>query len=310
MRVFICEELITNLEANISKIKETLSKIDRDNYEAYLIYDFALFESAFCEAMRHILSAFPEKISNEKQLSLPTNVIYNNIFSPQVILSSLIDCEIKKLGKGSLTVLVEAERICAVKLTYEQSRLEEISFFRNLLTHENTPSQCEYLFGKQNCISKHYDIEDSKKDITYLLSVLESFSSEMKNKYSKYTKYRLLESLWSTLFNTPLLKFENCVLIREWETGSDRRKVVGFNFDYIKKASTSISSGEKFFLSMLLQQYSTSINEQYFKFKDIPMLVSIADKKKIYLFLHVMNVYPHLFNGMNMEEGVSGEQNN
>jgi len=70
MRIFICEELINNLEFNINKIKKIQSKIDMDNYEAYFIYTFALFESALCEAIRHILSAFPEKIKSEKQLTL------------------------------------------------------------------------------------------------------------------------------------------------------------------------------------------------------------------------------------------------
>lgn len=213
MRIFICEELINNLKANISKIKKMQPKIDRDNFEAYFIYTFALFESTLCEAMRHMLCAFPEKISNEKQLPFSTDVIYSNMFSPQAILSTLIDGEIKKMGKGSAqTIIAEAERICAVKLLYEKSRLEEISFSRNLLTHENTPSQQEYLLGQQYRRKENYDMERSKKDVAYLLGILESFSSEMETKYSKYTKYRLLEALWNTLFNTPLLKFENCVL--------------------------------------------------------------------------------------------------
>lgn len=49
---------------------------------------------------------------------------------------------------------------------------------------------------------------------------------------------------------------------------------------------------------MLLQQYNTSINSDLFNSNDIPMLVSIASNEKIHLFLHVMSIYPHLFNGM------------
>jgi len=287
------------------------SKIDGDNYEAYFIYTFALFESALSEVMRHMLSAFPEKINNEKQLSLSTDVIYNNIFSPQAIFSTLINSEMKKIGKGSAqTIITEAEFICAVKLVYEQNRLEEISSSRNLLTHENTTSQQEYLFGKPYHKKVNYDMDRARKDAAYLLSILESFSCELKNKYSKYSKYKLLEALWNTLFDTPLLNFKKCVLIREQAAGADQIKVVGFDFDYIKTISDSISSSEKFYLSMLLQQYSTSINEQYFEFNDIPMLVSISDKKKIYIFLHVMTIYPHLFNGMNMEEEFVGELTN
>lgn len=70
MRIFICEELINNLELNINKIKEIQDKIKLENYEAYFIYAFALFESCLSEAMRHMLKAFPEKINSEKQPSL------------------------------------------------------------------------------------------------------------------------------------------------------------------------------------------------------------------------------------------------
>lgn len=34
-------------------------------------------------------------------------------------------------------------------------------------------------------------------------------------KYEKYSRYRLLKELWNTLLETPLLKFEDCILIRE-----------------------------------------------------------------------------------------------
>lgn len=96
MRIFICEELIDNLESNINKIENIQSKIDMDNYEAYFIYTFALFESSLCEAMRHMLNAFPEKINSEKQLSLLANDIYTNVFSPQEIFETLVENIIKK----------------------------------------------------------------------------------------------------------------------------------------------------------------------------------------------------------------------
>ncbi|WP_339235164.1 hypothetical protein [Oceanobacillus sp. FSL W7-1281] len=97
---------------------------------------------------------------------------------------------------------------------------------------------------------------------------------------------------------TPLLKFEDCILIRESAVFEKKTSVVGFNFEHIKKVSASISSSEKLYLSMLLQQYNTSINSDLFNSNDIPMLVSIASNEKIHLFLHVMSIYPHLFNGM------------
>lgn len=309
MRIFICEELINNLEFNINKIKKIQSKIDMDNYEAYFIYTFALFESALCEAIRHILSAFPEKINSEKQLTLSAKDIYTNIFSPQEIFETLIENEIQKVSKGSaLKIVAEVESICAVQLTYDTKRLQSISATRNQITHENTPSRQV----NSNRESKRRDeieiTENYKNDIAYLLSILTELSLKIKETYSKYTKYKMLKEFWNTLFSTPLLRFEDCVFVREGAMGGSKRKVVGFNFDHIKKASNSISSSEKFFLSILLQQYSQSINERFFKFSDIPMLVSISDKKEIYIFLHVMTLYPYLFNGMSMEEAIEVDE--
>lgn len=302
MRIFICGELIKNLQANINKIETVCHEINSRNYEAYFIYVFALFEGAVCEAIRHILTSFPEKISNEKQLSFPAEVIYKNTFSPMHILDTLVYGEIKKINKGSAKSLIDtAERICSVKLKYNEMRLKDISSTRNWLTHENTVSCQEYLFGEAHSTKNILTPEKCKSDTIYLLDLLKSFSSDLEGKYKTYTKYRLLKELWFTLFDTLLLKFNHCILIRDDDFEGNNAKVVGFNFEYIKAVSSSLSSSEKFYLSMLLQQYSTNINEQLFRFSDIPMLVSIADKKKIYIVLQVLTVYPHLFNGMNLK---------
>lgn len=186
-------------------------------------------------------------------------------------------------------------------MSYDIKRLEYISIIRNQITHENTPSRQINWNKESRHLDKREMAENYKNDIVYLLEILVEFSIKIKEKYSKYTKYKMLKEFWNTLFDTPLLRFEDCVFLTESIWNSER-KVVGFNFDYIKKVSNSISSGEKFFLSILFQQYSQSINENFFRFSDIPMLVSISDKKKIYVFLHVMILYPYLFNGMNMGE--------
>lgn len=243
MRIFICEELINDLKSNIEKIKEIQFKIEIDNYEAYFIYTFALFESAFCEAIRHIINSFPEKISNEKPLSISAKDIHTNVFSPQEIFKILVENEIKKISKGSAKKIVEeAESICAVRLSYDTTRLDGISAIRNQITHENTPSRNRGLIHRD----KLKTIESCRNNIAYLLGILMEFSLKLEEKYSKYTKYKMLKEFWNTIFSTPLLRFEDCIYIRDEIMGS--KKVVGFNFDHIEKVSKYISSGEKFFL--------------------------------------------------------------
>ncbi|GEN89783.1 hypothetical protein [Oceanobacillus sojae] len=302
MRVFVCEEMIHNIEVNIDKIKNIQSKFDEVNYEAYYIYAFALFESAVCEAIRHVLTSFPEKIRKNLELKISTNVIYNNIYSPRLILAELIENEIKKINKGSAQSIVsEAEKICNVNLTYDKRFLKEISDVRNKITHESTDSKQEYLYGSSYYSSQRYSLDKLRELISYLLVILQSFAEELEKKYQKYNRYKLLKELWNTLLETPLLKFENCISIGKNNNFGGEKMQVEFNFEYIRKVSTSISSSEKLYLSMFLQQYNTSINSEFFSFSDIPMLASIASKEKIYMFLHVMSIYPHLFNGMSIK---------
>jgi hypothetical protein len=304
MRVFICQELIDDLRVNIEKVKDMYRQLDEKNYEALFVYSFALFESSICEVIRRILAAFPEKLSDEKQPKLKNSDIYNNIYSSNYILYSIIDAEIKSISKGNAQAhLQTVQKLCAVKLTFERGTLEKVSEYRNRLVHDNTISNSEYILGEGSSKGKKLSIENTKIFINILTNILSELELHLKTKYQKYTKYKLIKNLWEEVFDTPLLKFEDCILIRT-DVFDENKNVVGLNFDHLKSAVRSISSSEKFFLSLLLQQYSGGINDQLFKFKDIPSLVSITSKTTINKILHVFNIYPNLFNGVRIDGGV------
>lgn len=248
MRIFICEELIKNLKINMDKIRQLQNNIDSENYEANLIYSFALFESAICETIRHILSSFPEKINNQKQLYISAETIYNNAFSPQNILNSLVSDEIIKINKGSAQTLISiAQNICAIEVLYDSLRLGKISFYRNKLTHENTPSQQEYLLGHCYSEKRKYNIVQAKEDIAYLLCVLQAFSAAIVKNMRNIQDNYLLKSLWNELFDTPLLLFEDCVCIRDSSFGSSSKKVVGFKVDHPKQFQNQFLLARSFF---------------------------------------------------------------
>lgn len=97
MRILVCEELTNDLKVNIEKIKDMSAQLDKNNYEAFFVYSFALFESSICEALRRILAAFPEKLSDEKQPKLKNSDIFNNIYSSSYILDTIINAEIKSI---------------------------------------------------------------------------------------------------------------------------------------------------------------------------------------------------------------------
>jgi len=139
MRIFVCEALLENLNVNIIKIQEAFNEVNNKNYEAFFIYSFGLFESAVCEIIRHILTIFPEKILREKFPKLKLVDIYNNISSPQYILYTLVDAEVKSIRKGDAkSLLDEAKNICSIEINYDEKLLYNISKQRNKLIHENT----------------------------------------------------------------------------------------------------------------------------------------------------------------------------
>lgn len=169
------------------------------------------------------------------------------------------------------------------------------------MAHDNTISNREYILGGRTKEGKQFSFDKAKVLIDNLKEVLLEMELCLKVKYHKYTKYRLIKDLWEDIFDTLLLKFDECIIIRP-HVFNKNNKVVGINIDHLDRVAKSISSSEKFFLSLLLQQYSCSINDRYFKFSDIPSLVSITSKSKINKILHVFSIYPHLFNGESIED--------
>lgn len=307
MRVLVCEELINDLQVNIEKIKDMYVQLKNNNYEAFFVYSFALFESSICEALRRILAAFPEKLSDEKQPKLKYSDIFNNIHSSSYILDIIINAEIKSISKGNaLALLQTAQSLMAIELTFDTRTIEEVSVYRNKLAHDNTISNREYILGDNTEKRNPFSIEKAMIFINVLMEVLLELKVRLEAKYQKYTKYKLIKDLWEEIFATPLLKFENCILIRK-EGFDENIYVVGINFEQLENVVKSISSSERFFLSLLLQQYSDDINDKYFKFKDIPSLASISSKTKINQILSVFNVYPNLFNGMSITDANSNQ---
>ncbi|MFF2093329.1 hypothetical protein [Paenibacillus sp. NPDC058174] len=301
MRVFVCEELINDLRVNFEKINDMFGQMNKQNYEAFFVYSFALFESSICEVVRRILAAFPEKLSDEKQPKLKYSDIINNIYSSNYILYSIIEAEIKSISKGDAVALLQKmQKLISIELPFNKNVIDEVSKYRNKLAHDNTVSKRKYILGSGTSNNDSFSLEKAKNLIDVLLNVLSELEQSLKMKYQKYTKYKLIKDLWEEIFKTPLLKFEDCIVIRK-STMDKKNDVVGLNFEHLKRSTRSISSGEKFFLAFLLNQYSGSINDQFFKFGDIPGLVSVTSKTNINKILHVFDIYPNLFNGVHID---------
>lgn len=122
-------------------------------------------------------------------------------------------------------------------------------------------------------IKNGFNIKCKHKRIYRIFNLyMDEIIENINYKYSNYTRKKFVERFWSRIFDTPSLPYEKCIYFRKGLFGGE---VVGFNIDYIKTKVRGLSSSEKFFLSIILHQYSTTVNEILFKFSDIPMLVSI-----------------------------------
>jgi hypothetical protein len=134
------------------------------------------------------------------------------------------------------------------------------------------------------------EIDEATKYAKFLNDLLHKIHNEIKVKYAKYTKEKMLRDLWKYTFETPMLPFDVI-----WDLSSDSLHVR--NIEKIKPYVSSISGGERFYLAFWFQQYSSALNDSFFKFNDIPGLVSISDKEMIHFLIKVFEKYPYLVNG-------------
>ncbi len=300
MRFFVCSELLENIAFGINKIRN-LSKLKYNESmvaESLYIYAFSLFESTISESVRHFLSAFPEKMGKMKE-KLNLELLYEHPFYNGYFLAELVDTEVKRLNKGNAK-----EILCSSLKTFDIednelnkyfTDLDIISDNRNKLVHETARVVNDYIHSSRN--NKEIGVKISNelysKHLEVIVNVLSDFQMEFARKYRKYTKRKLLCDLWNEVFSnsytkkaTPLLAFEKCFSSGE---------TIYLNIEYLKTVKDSISSSEQYFLSLFLQNHNGALQQEWFK--QLPGFVSISDKEKIYLILHLFIIYPLLLQG-------------
>ena len=300
MRFFVCSELLENVAFGINKIKN-LSKLkynDSSVTEALYVYGFSLFESTLSESVRHFLSAFPEKMGKIKE-KLNLELLYENPLYNGYFLTELIDEEVKRLNKGDAK-----EMLCSSLRTFDIENNELNKYFadlgiisdnRNKLVHETARVTNDYIHSPRSNKEAGFKISDELylKHLEVMAEVLSIFQMIFAKKYGKYTKKKLLWDLWNEVFNnsytkkaTPLLQFEKCFYSGE---------TIHLNIEYLKTVKDYISSSEQYFLSLFLQNHNGALQQEWFK--RLPGFISISDKEKIYLILHLFIIYPLLLQG-------------
>lgn len=141
-----------------------------------------------------------------------------------------------------------------------------------------------YDIGKKIQLNDIY-VENS---IIFLNSILKDIKEKILKKYKKYNKEYLIRNVWSYLFDSSLLNFDDIWIFKN--DGS-----IYLNYEYLKKIFSSLSSSEKLILSLLIQQFCGSILDKLTKFRELPMMASISNVEKIYFIVELFDEYPLLF---------------
>lgn len=289
VRLFVTDDLVKSIKNNITEIEEMITILNIKNRKAIFIYIYSLLEGAVFEYLRNYLYAFTEKIG-EKNYSINKEELTGN-----EIKEAIVKKYIQNISKVNLYEYIqkscELVDIESSWLKDSKLSLNEAIEIRNVITHNNMNMKKTNTGSKQgelphDDLSVKYILDFSKKLVEILNKICLLFSS----KYSKYTKEYLLREAWAYVFTSPILGFNSI-----WDMNN--KQGLHIKLDEAERHVKSASSSEKLLLSIWFNQYSGSLNERYFKFQDIPMLVSITNKEKLKFTIRLFENYPYLLNG-------------
>ena len=289
MRRFVCNELIDVLLKVNELIEENIKQSAKESIKSQYIYTYALFESAITEALRVFLMGFPLKINKNKAVS--KELILSSPISGDILLE-IINSDIREYSSKSLRDYLEYfYRTLSISIETDMRVIEKISELRNIIVHDSFKHVSNLNYTTRP-ISYDLDIENLKEKELYLKELQLKFVDAIKEKYSKYTLEKACRDLWSEIFTTHLLDFDKVWSI---DNGVIHMRI----YEDMRKQYAGLSRSEKLLFSLIVQQYNGGINDNMFKFEDLPAIYSLdtSTRKKLIELLQVFIEQPYLFNG-------------
>ncbi|MCI8418631.1 MAG: hypothetical protein HFI33_14245 [Lachnospiraceae bacterium] len=289
MRLFVCKEMVSQIDTGIATIEENLNLLDKKSMESQYIYIYALFESTLTATVRYYLTNFPEKIA--KNITVTKELIISSPLT-SIIALEIINSYIRSYSSDTLSNYIEFYlKTLEISVDIDNNQIKNISNLRNGIVHDNLKdlSILSYVAQKKDEKAKEADL---RSGALYLKQLLSKISIAVNDKYYKYTLEKVCRAIWEETFFTPLLKFDDV-----WKIDEDVIHIR--NFEKASKKYTGLGSGEKLLFSIFLQQYNNSINDQLFKFRDLPAicLLDTNSREKIINILQLFIAHPYLFNG-------------
>ncbi len=266
------KKLLKPLLNSIEKLQNITPSINEDkksitNHGLFVMAN-AYYEAALSDSLRYYFECFPKKL-NFSNLSFSkeiTSFSQSNLsFAKQDVFDDdLIQLEIdKKLSSlffdkfenyihNYLSIMgIENE----IDISFDIDYLIEIKETRNLLMHNNLIVNTIYLdkvksikrankIGDTLIIDRKYIIESIERMIDNLHKIETSLST----KYNDYKRLRILRTIWSYLFSSPVMPFDDF-----WETNADTDSIIQLKDS---KYESHISNSEKMLLDVWRSHYT------------------------------------------------------
>lgn len=218
--LLIKKELINPIEQALERIEKIRQrKINNEDIiilEGLFALGVASFEHSIIDTLRTLLNYIPDKL-DVKSGSISKQQLINGNPLEQVIESKVNTVSYKNLTE-IISYFTKASGIPENIVTEDElSDLIEIKATRNLLIHNNLivnsfykeTSGAKARVGQGNSnrliINQDYLFES----LVVMRGVLEKFRSELNSKYQDYTRIKAMKSLFSYIFQTPIMRFEN-----------------------------------------------------------------------------------------------------
>jgi hypothetical protein len=314
-RLFICDHLTNDLMNSAYSIETLVTSLTDENIDMTYLYAFTLFESAVSESARFFLCAFPENLSDKKDYKINPSEIVENLYNPRKMRACLVEKEIKRDRGNAAELFIYANELLLqnqfnstefVK-SDDYKHLDEISIIRNKIAHESTPSDKYYARGRygesQSDINRLLSKDDAESDMLFMADRLKAYAFDINKKYNRYSPEYFIESFWNYIFVGSQLSYKSTINIERGKNKKEDSINIFFrpNFEYIERVHKYLSKTEKFYLALILLQYNGSILDEYFKFRELPALVSMSDISKIPFILDVFTLFPWMFLGSGID---------
>ena len=245
------KELINPIEQALERIEKIRQrKINNEDsviLEGLFALGVASFEHSIIDTLRTLLNFIPDKL-DVKSGSISKQQLINGNPLEQVIESKVNSVSYKNLTE-IISYFIKVSGIAENIVTEDElSDLIEIKATRNLLIHNNLIVNSFYKEtagtkarqgqGNSNrlIINQDYLFES----LVVMRSVLEKFKNELNSKYQEYTRIKAMKSLFSYIFQTPIMRFEN-----EFDVDVDRDVISNLKPETSMK--NRLSSSERLF---------------------------------------------------------------